>query len=152
MDESDAIIVTFHQQWRAPLLAGEIDVVFRKLGPRDFVPRLLYAYVSAPISAIIARAPIEAYHDLPLTEALRLSDRGAIEKEELRQYAAGWLRLIVMELGQISVASTPLSCKSLSAKYNYWPSSTFIPLSRTGVQTLDQLGQFRLVQKKQRHA
>ena len=68
---SDAIIVSFHSKWHEPMRCNEIEVVFRKTGPKQFVPRWMYAYVATPISAIAARFSVTSATVLPLDEAVQ---------------------------------------------------------------------------------
>jgi predicted transcriptional regulator len=150
-DEADAIILTFNHRWEQMLTKGKIEVVFRKQGPSNFTPRLIYAYVSAPTSAIVCRMPVIAYSTMPVAKALEFADRGCIEVDELKSYAGASNSLIVMELGAILVARSPITCEYLSQHYNYWPSSTFIPLSKSGVAILDELGEFSSTPKGSKH-
>lgn len=145
-DSSNAIILTFDSRWRLPLTQGEIRVVFRKMGPTDFIPDTVYAYIASPDSAIVARAPILAYETLGIQDALDLADDGKLSRRELLEYVGEWKHLIVMRLGNLWVADTPITYAHLSEKYNYWPSSTFIPLSATGKNILDKLGKFAAIE------
>ena len=146
-DTSDAIMLTFNAKWQGPLLAGEVEVVFRKQGPRGFVPTLMYPYVAAPISAIVARIPIISYASVSAERAIELANRGSIDKDELRDYANGLDSLLVIELGPVAVAKYPITCSYMSEHFNFWPSSTYIPISATGMQRLDKLGQFENINK-----
>jgi predicted transcriptional regulator len=150
-DQANAIILTFSHRWCEPLLEGKVHVVFRKQGPRGFSPELMYVYASAPASAIIARVPIVSYQTMSMTESLSLASRGCIDLAELRSYGRSVDELVVMKIGSVSVARTPVACALLADKYNFWPSSTFIPLSATGVKVLDTLGQFRVATKGTAH-
>ena len=146
-DAADAILQTFNHKWCDPLLAGRVHVVFRKQGPTNFTPTLMYVYASAPVSAIVARAPILSYEKLPTAEVMELTQRGAIAPEELESYCRLRDTLVVMGIGQVSAAKSPITFSFLAEHYNFWPSSTFIPLSASGVKTLDRLGQFRVLKK-----
>ncbi len=146
-DTSDAMMLTFNAKWQGPLLAGEVEVVFRKQGPRGFVPTLMYTYMAAPISAIVARIPISSYAYVATEKAIELADRGSIDSDELRDYAKGLGSLLVMELGRVAVAKYPITYSYMSEHFNFWPSSTYIPLSATGIQLLDELGQFENINK-----
>ena len=150
-DAADAVILTFNHRWEQMLLEKKLDVVFRKQGPADFTPKLIYAYVSAPTSAIVCRVSIVAYDEMPVDKAVTLADRGCIDVSELKSYAGMNGKLIVMELGAILVAKSPITCEYLSQHYNYWPSSTFIPLSKSGVAILDKLGEFSARSKRTKH-
>jgi hypothetical protein len=133
------------------LLEKKLDIVFRKQGPSGFTPKLIYAYVTAPTSAILCCAPIVAYDEMPVAKAVTLADRGCIDVSELKTYSGVNGKLIVMELGAILVAKSPITYEFLSKHYNYWPSSTFIPLSKSGVAILDELGGFSARLKRTKH-
>lgn len=141
-DPSNAIILTFHSRWRTPVVTNQIRVVFRKLGPTRFTPDLMYVYSTSPDSAIIARFPILFYDVKNVEDALLLAEDGKISREELLLYAHSQRELVVMGVGDVALARTPVTCALMSAKYNFWPSSTFIPLSSTGRRTLDRLAGF----------
>ena len=139
-DPSNAIILTFGGDWHQPLVSGDIDVVFRKMGPRHFEPDLLFAYVAAPISAIVARVAITRYERLSLRDAERLANRANLTPKELRSYAIGYDDVIVMELAPVVTTRHPITLDYLSKHYEFWPSSTYTPLSKAGVATLNKLG------------
>jgi len=141
-DPSNAIILTFASRWCEPMVKGKIKVVFRKAGPTRVTPELMYVYFSAPISAIVARLPIVSYEILPLAKAIMLTEDGQISREELVSYARDRQELVVMHVGQVAVASNPITRIHMSSAYNFWPSSTFIPLSGAGKRTLDAYGRF----------
>ena len=149
-DASTAIIQTFHPKWNEPLIGNEVSIVFRKTGPRAFRPELMYAYVSGPISAIVARMSITSYDYLPLNDALSIADDGRISVADLRSYADQYSNLLVIGIGPVEEAPTPISYHTLSTEYGFFPSSTFIPLSQMGVDTLNRLGDFSAKRKKSR--
>lgn len=136
-------MLTFAGNSMEPLLAGQLDVVFRKMGPSMFTPSLVYAYVSAPSSAVVAKFSVISWERQPLKQALQQSVRGMLSEAYLRQYAQGYNELLVIRPGPIQVARTPVTLKLLSTEYEFWPSSTFMPLSGKGVATLDRLADFK---------
>ncbi len=144
-DESDAIVLTFNQRWLEPLTYGRVSVVFRKSGPTDFTPQLVYAYIAAPTSSIAFRMEITSYSSMPVEATFELADAGAISKSDLKSYAGSNHNLVVMRIGQIFVAELPITCDFLAQNFNFWPSSTYIPLSSAGVATLDELGHFKSI-------
>jgi predicted transcriptional regulator len=150
-DQADAVILTFNHRWEQTLLEKKLDIVFRKQGPSDFIPKLIYAYVSAPRSAIVCRMQIVAYDEMPIAKAVTFADRGCIDVPELKSYAGIDGKLIVMKLGVILAAKSPITFEYLSRNYNYWPSSTFIPLSKSGVAILDDLGEFSTLPERIKH-
>ena len=141
-DQSSCIIQSFHEKWKAPLIKSEIRVVFRKKGPKQFTPKTMYAYISTPTSAIVAKMPVLSCEFLPLDEAVQRATRGAISEDELRHYAKTNRELVVIEIGKTSVAKTPITLDYLVQTHGFWPSANFIPLSNHGVDVLDQLGDF----------
>ena len=142
-DQSDAILLTFSHKWCDLIRSDRVRAVFRKQGPLGFTPQLMYVYASAPTSAVIARMPIVSYEILPTAEAFTFADLGAIDVAELRQYGRTMDTLIVMKTGSVFVAESAITFAFMAKHFNFWPSSTFIPLSATGVKKLDDLGQFR---------
>ncbi len=141
-DRSRSIILSFHSKWYEAVQKGEFSVVFRKMGPIKFVPDLLYAYLTAPVSAIIARAEVTKYEHLPIEDALLLSRQGLLTKDEVRSYGLHYSHLFVFHLGQISISQSPVTMQHLVSNYDFWPSSTFIPLSGAGKETIDRLAGF----------
>ena len=139
-DPSNAIILTFSGEWELPLRDGNISVVFRKTGPSGLVPRLMYPYVAQPASAIIGKMEILSYESMDIDAATRLCSEGSITEAKLREYAKDYGQLFVFHVGPFQNAATPITHRLLNDKYDYWPSSTFIPLSASGVATLDELG------------
>ena len=141
-DTSDALILTFHHQWEQPLKRGAVHVVFRKQGPPGPPPKIIYAYISAPTSAIVCRIAVHKHENVSLNQAIRLADQGSITVEELKKYAGNRASLVVTHIDRPQIARKPIACEFLSKNYNFWPSSTYIPLSGTGVKVLDRLGDF----------
>ena len=141
-DECESMILTFHGKWHLPLVKGEISVVFRKKGPTWFSPTHLYAYMSKPVKGIVARMPVAKYEFVPIESALEVASRGKIGKEELRAYAADYVNLLLIGIGPVAPAKSLISFELLAREYDFWPSSTFMPLSKSGMDVLDRLGDF----------
>jgi len=141
-DPSNAIILSFAGENLDSIIAGRLSVVFRKMGPTAFTPDLVYAYVGSPTSAIVAKFQVESWNRQPLEIALRLAKQGHLTKEYLRSYANGQTDLIVITARSFQVAKHPLKLKKLTDDYDFWPSSTFMPLSATGTATIDHLASF----------
>jgi predicted transcriptional regulator len=120
----------------------KVSVVFRKTGLRAFQPACLYAYLSAPTSAIVAKMSVTSYEYLDVEEAIQLAGKGQISIEELRAYATNYSKLLVYRIGKVYMAKHPATFQKLSSEYDFWPSSTFIPLSKTGATTLDRICSF----------
>lgn len=146
-DRSGAIILSFHAKWDVPLRERKISVVFRKDGPRRFNPDWLYAYLTAPVSAITAKMPVTSYRKMALDEAVKLAPEGLLTEEGLRAYAsapysASYSELVVFRIGEIQAASSPVTMRQLQTEFSFWPSPTYIPLSEAGKATLDRLAKF----------
>lgn len=142
-DPSTAIMLTFSGDAQEPLLEGKLEVLFRKMGPQSFKPTLVYAYVSAPASAIVAKFEVDSWEREPVDVAISLASKGLVSEDYLRSYSKGYSDLLVIKPGPIQVADTPITLKQMSNAYEFWPSSTFMPLSANGIQTLNRLGNFR---------
>lgn len=140
---SEAIILSFDAKWLEALEAHSIDVVFRKMGPKTFTPKTLYAYLAMPISAIVARCPLSEVSTRDLEEAVTLVGRAGLSETELRAYAGTHSRLLIYELARIDMAAKYIEFDTLREDYDYWPSSNYIPLSASGIETLDKLGSFK---------
>jgi predicted transcriptional regulator len=91
------------------MVKNKIHVIFRKSGPRRFTPDLIYAYFASPDSAICARFSLVSYDVLNLTEALKLTEQGHISREELVSYGRDRHELVVMQVGQVAIARTPIT-------------------------------------------
>jgi predicted transcriptional regulator len=146
-DSSRSIIVSFHSKWDAPLRSGKVSAIFRKAGPRKFTPDWLYAYLNAPVSAIVARIPVTDYRSVSIDDALRLANEGMISEEELRDYAAPryakpYSSLVVYRVGAIEMAASPVTMQLLSSEYGFFASPNFIQLSESGVAILNRLAGF----------
>ena len=124
------------------MINNEIRVVLRKSGPKRFTPELMYVYFSTTISAVAARLPIVSYDVRTVATARLLAEDGHISREVLVSYARDRQEFVVMDAGQAAVAHNPITRTHMSAEYNFWPSSTFIPLSGTGRRTSDAYARF----------
>ena len=100
-DHANAIIQSFSSKWQHLLLSNVVRVVFRKQGPKTFRPNLLYAYLSAPVSAIVGKADVLQYEFLPTEQALDMASQGSIDVRELRAYAGEYAQLLVMRIGNV---------------------------------------------------
>jgi len=141
-DSSRSIMLAFHSKWHEPIQSKSFSVVFRKFGPRDFTPDWIYAYVAQPVSAIVAKLEVTSYRLLPVADAVKLARKGLLTEEELRTYSARFSTLVVFGIGSSQLARRPVSLLTLKTDYDFWPDSTFIPLSMRGTTTLDELGDF----------
>jgi predicted transcriptional regulator len=141
-DKSHSIILSFHSKWYDPLREGKCSLVFRKTGPKRFKPDRLYAYLSAPISAVVARIPVIGYEEMPLEQAVRLAAKGFISRQELLSYAGERPTLVVYTIGPPAIARRPVTRIALMEKYDFAPSQTYIPVSETGQSLLDHLAEF----------
>jgi hypothetical protein len=142
-DPSEAIILSFHSKWRLHLIQGAVSVVFRKMGPSHFSPKTIYAYFGSPIATLDARITVQQASRAPVDEAVNFAGQGLLTPDELRQYAELWSDLLVYQIGDILVAENTIPYSLLQDKYNFYVSSTYTPLSGTGVKVIESLGKFR---------
>lgn len=140
-DPSDALILTYSSSWKQKILDRAFSVEFRKSGPRNLDPEWVYAYVTAPVAAIVARMPVTDFGDIPVKQALALVKHGLFNEAELERYAGGMSSLYYYRFGPIQLAKKPITYQVLSAEYGYHTSSNFFPLSDYGRLTLDTLGE-----------
>ncbi len=140
-DPGKAIILSFSGHWYEPLRTGKLSVVFRKMAPR-FELDWIYAYLAAPIKAIVARARVTRCEHIDVDMAVALADCGAIAPDELRAYAKRWSQLWVLHIGEIEMAQSPVAYETLRNEYGYYQSSTYTPLSASGTAALDALARF----------
>ena len=122
-------------------------MVFRKMGPTRFQPSHLYVYINSPTSAIAGRLPITQLDILPIDDAIKIADAGMLTEEELRAYATPayakpYSALVVYRVGRFQPAASPITKQLLASNFGFWPSPSFIPLSKAGKNTLDRLGKF----------
>lgn len=141
-ESSTAIILSFDAKWIPALETRSIDIVFRKMGPKRFEPSIMYAYMAKPISAIVARINLARIYSIDVGDAAALADRAGLSEMELKDYAAEYSQLLVYEIAQIHMASQVIAFDTLRDKFNFWPSSNYIPLSTEGIDTFDKLGDF----------
>ena len=141
-DPGNSFMLSFHSKWQTPICNGEVSVVFRKTWPTKIDARAIYAYFGAPTSAIAAKFPIEGLELLPIQDALAFSAAGAISRAELETYATDFDAIYVCHIGSVEVANSPVDRKFLTDEYDFWPSSTYMPLSSYGEETLDRLAEF----------
>ncbi len=142
-EPSRSIMIAFHAKWHEALRDSKVSVVFRKFGPRHFDPEWIYAYLTQPISAVVAKLEVTSYQHMTLDEAAKLAERGLLTKQELLSYGARWEHLYVFGVGSIHMALTPITFRHLADTYGYWPDSTFISLTSNGEAVLDELGGFQ---------
>jgi len=146
-DPSNAIILSFAGEWDVPLRSQEVSVVFRKSGPSAFVPDQMFAYIAAPVSAITAKMRVESSVFMPIDEAVAYCDAARLTEDALREYAKDYAEVLVFHIADIEPATKPISRVLLTEQFDFWPSSTYIPLSSTGVATLETLGFMRSKKK-----
>jgi len=139
-DPSESIILAFDSKWQTLLHQGTINAIFRRQVPISFVPDQIFAYVSKPISAITAKLFVTAFERLPVDDTIRFAKGGHLREDELRSYAGDREELVVIQISGTKVAVRPIEFAHLAKEYDFWPSSTSMPLSATGVRTLDELG------------
>jgi len=141
-DEVSGVICPFASSWHTEILDGNVKVVFRKKKLTTVIPEWLYVYISSPVSAITARLPINSAGAMSVDDALKLTTEGCLSDEELRKYAGLKNDLFVIRVGEVQIATTPVSSSVLSEEYGYFPSPNFVRLSNIGVNTIDGLAGF----------
>jgi predicted transcriptional regulator len=145
-ETGDSVIVSFSARWAVPMQQNGFSVVYRKHRPAKMETHWMYAYCSRPVSAIVARMPVKSVTDMSIDEAIALSDRSMHSRQEILNYTKSAFRdytsLVVYEIGAIEYSACPIPLRLLIEKYDYWPSSSFIPISDEGKRILDKLGQF----------
>ncbi len=141
-DPSNAIMLTFDSKWLQPLLDHKISYVFRKMGPRQFTPEVIYAYFSTPVSAVAAKCSVTSWESLGIEQAVTLAEKGSISPKDLRLYADNYSELLVIGIGRPIEATNRIEMQFMRKEFGFWPSSTFMPLSTFGCTTLDELGGF----------
>jgi len=141
-DESNSIIIAFHAQWQEALETSDISVVFRKFGPRNYQPSWIYAYLTKPTSAIVAKLQLTSCEHVDVEDAAAFAEQGMMTRQEVIDYGARFSKLYVFHIGRILMARSPITFRYLVDEYGYWPDSTFIPLTPDGERILDTLGDF----------
>ena len=140
-DPSEALILTYSSSWKQEILQRAFSVEFRKSGPMNLDPEWVYAYVTAPVAAIVARMPVKDFGHIAVKQAFALVKHALFNEVELEKYAGTMGDLYFYRFGPIQVAKQPITYKVLSSEYGYHTSSNFFPLSEYGRQTLDSLGE-----------
>ena len=135
---SSSIVVSFESKWEEPLRTQEVSVVFRKRGPRNFIPDFIYVYVGSPLSSLIGRLPVNNCEQLPVAKALKLADAGAISSEALRSYSGDYESLYVFSVGDFEEVSNVLTYSELAHDFGFSPPQSFFVLSKSGKTTLDK--------------
>lgn len=142
-DSSRSIIVAFRSLWYDPIQRGAFSVFFRKKAPLKFQPDLVYAYLTTPVSAIVAQLSISRCESQDVKQAAGLAKKSLLTQEEILAYAKQYTRLFVFTVDAIHLAKNPLTLQRLEAEYDFWPSSNFTPLSENGKTTIDRLCRFK---------
>jgi|CXWL01.1.fsa_nt_gi predicted transcriptional regulator len=137
--DTPSLILAFTSEWEQPLTDNRVSAVFRRKGPVDRELGYLYAYVGAPVSALIGRAKVTAYQRMPVEAAFKLADKGKIKADVLREYARGKDELGVFRLGKFEPFSAPVSAEKLASAFGLVPPQNFVFISKQGKAALDKL-------------
>lgn len=140
---ANGIIVSFDARWEDAIQKGAVRVVFRKKCPSKYVPKYVYAYLASPLSAIIARLPVQRIERLRSEDALQYAKEGAISEAELEEYCATSEHVFLIWVGLPFVARKPVTMQTLMTDYEFWPTPNFIALSDDGCGVIDRLGDFQ---------
>ena len=141
-DPSNALILTYHSKWEERLGRGNVSVEFRKTGPRNISPECMYLYITSPIKAITAKVSVVRFGEMEVDKATEMASKSLLTPDEIRQYAGHQDHLYFYEFIAFKAAVQPITFQRLASEYGYFPSSNFFPLSQTGRETLDRLGEF----------
>ena len=142
--KSDAIVVSFHSQWKQALVDGELSAVIRRRVPKAQRPSWLYAYINSPVSQVACRAKIARIKHISLEEALRLTADLELTGPEIEAYFAKYETIGLYLLGEIQTARSPVSLIELRGAGNFSPPQSFLYLSDLGRQFIDSACNFRL--------
>lgn len=138
-DRSDAVVVSFAEQWYERLRCGEFSLVIRKRVPTRSTPRWLYFHINAPKSAICARAEIVEVGQISLSNAIAENAKIALGKDEIRNYVGTHTSVGCYRLGQVELAPTEATLGALARRLVYHPPQSFFVLSKQARQVVDSL-------------
>lgn len=138
-DISQAVILSFGQEWSVPINERGFSVVFRKRWPSQRDPQVIYAYIGSPVCQIAARMPIAKWSSEPIESALKYAKRGMLSPDELLKYVGTLDRVFVIKIKEIELAPNPISLQRLSSEYGFFPSPSAVSLSAQGERVLSEL-------------
>jgi len=136
-DISDAIVVSFAHKSAQQLGKEEINYVFRKRGPTLFEPKWIYVYAGSPTSALVGRFPVLSTVKMTIPDCLALANFGAIEKSELKNYAANYSELFVFMVCKYEPFLKPYTRQRLLLEFGFTPPQSFTVLSTEGKKVVD---------------
>ena len=106
----------------------------------------MYAYLTRPVSGIVAKIPVLSVERMRVDEAVKLAEQSMHTEQEIRDYCGSmgclFRELFVYRIGKVQYGERKIKLRNLVDTFDFWPSSTFIPLSHEGCKTLDELGGF----------
>lgn len=134
---SNAIVVSFHSEWQHRLESGQVDVFFRKRGPRSLKPGWAYVYLGAPESVLVGRLPIKEHRVVGKTEALEYAHSAGMTEIALSKYLEDYTHVDTFFVSSLEPAGSPRRLAWLKANFGFNPPQSFMVLSETGQEALD---------------
>lgn len=140
-DRSSSIVVPFHARWQDRLTDLKVSAVIRKRVPRDGAVEWVYVYITAPISAFVARAEVLRIETIrSKSQAYQLSKQLCLTHEEIDNYYIGQFPTMgLYRLGRFEVIRTPLSLASVRGRLVFHPPQSFSFLSDEGERCLREM-------------
>lgn len=140
-DRSDAIIVSFDSRWHDVLKGGRVSYIIRKRIPKDTY-EWIYFHVNSPISAICGRAKINSICNIALSEAAKLSDEIGLSEKDIFAYVGNRNSIGCYKIGSFEVAVNPQRADEVNKFVNYNPPQSFVILSKSAKQIIDEMSEF----------
>lgn len=139
-EKATSIIMAFSSRWLDDMKKDAFSVVFRKAFPKSLPVEWIYAYLSAPVSAVAARMRVKAWTYEDLGDAVTHASKSLLSETDIREYAKGYGGLTVIAVHAIEMAEPRLNLRTLEAEFDFWPSSTYQPISSAGKEKFDEMG------------
>lgn len=134
----NAVIYSFKSKWVQPLKDGNVELFFRKRAPSRTPTRILL-YVGSPISSIIGYAEVTSMEKLSPNAALKLAEKGAIDKSELSNYLNDATSVTGIWIARPSIYMRPLSIQDIREVINFHPPQNFMQINAEDALQLDSI-------------
>ena len=140
-DRSEAIVVSFHRQWLAPLTQGLVRSIIRKRVPRLSPVSRLYAYVASPVASIVGCFDVSGIESgLRRSQAYSQARDLCLTKQEIDEYwAAGENGIGIYHLGRGEMFRKRLPLREIRKSLVFHPPQSFLFLSVDGERILREL-------------
>lgn len=132
------VIYSFKYKWAKPLADGDVEVFFRKRAPSR-TPQRILLYVGSPISSIIGYANVNSMQKVTTKEALELSEKGSIDKSELKKYLEGSADVTAIWISPPVIYARPLSIQDVREVVNFHPPQNFMQIDPEFALQLDEI-------------